>query len=133
MGTAGEDTRSFSIALVAYSPEGLDAFPNSGISQNGWIRNFWFDWLVADDFPFIRHLNHGWQYVIYVPDELLTGYEYYLYDYKLGSWLYTTPALYPNLSSYGLGTWLYYIEGTGNGFDEDRTFYNFATGEDITG
>jgi cyclophilin family peptidyl-prolyl cis-trans isomerase len=82
-GTAGDESRTFEIFLIAYNPEALEAFPTSFIYQEGWIDNSWFDWLVADDFPYIRHLNHG--------------------------------------------------EGTGNGFDEDRTFYNYSTGEDITG
>ena len=132
-GTGAGDTRSFSIFLIAFNPQALEAFPNSSILADGWLESSWFGFLVADDFPYIQHLNHGFQYVIYVEGPTPLTSTFYLYDYQLGSWLYTTPSRYPYLYSYGLDTWLWYQEETGNGVDGDRTFYNFATGQYIQG
>lgn len=133
IGTGAGDTRNFDIFLVAFNPDALEAFPTSNILPEGWLENSWFGFLVADDFPYVQHLNHGFQYIIYVQGETLLSSTFYLYDYQLGSWLYTTPGRYPYLFSYSLDTWLWYEEGTGNGVDGDRTFYNYATGQYIQG
>jgi cyclophilin family peptidyl-prolyl cis-trans isomerase len=132
-GTSGSEERSFDIFLIAFNPDALAAFPTSFILQEGWLENSWFDFLVADDFPMIQHLNHGYQYVVWIEGDNSLTSTYYLYDYRLGSWLYTTPTTYPLLYSYGLEAWLFYERGTGNGVDEDRLFYNYATGEWIGG
>jgi cyclophilin family peptidyl-prolyl cis-trans isomerase len=128
-GTSGTEERTFDTFLIAYNPQALEAFPTSFIRQGGWLENSWFTWLVADDFPYIRHLNHGYQYVILVEGNTVSSGTFYLYDYKLGSWLYTRPASYPLLYAYSLNAWLWYERDTGNGFDEDRIFYNYSTGE----
>ena len=133
VGNGGGDTRNFEIFLIAYNPDALEAFPTSNILADGWLENSWFGFLVADDFPYIQHLNHGFQYVIWAEGASILSSMFYLYDYQLGSWLYTTPGLYPHLFSYGLNTWLWYEEESGNGVDGDRTFYNYATGEYIQG
>ncbi|MEX0324461.1 MAG: peptidylprolyl isomerase [Puniceicoccaceae bacterium] len=133
VGEGAGDTRNFEIFLVAFNPSALEAFPVSDILPDGWLENSWFGFLVADDFPYIQHFNHGFQYVVYVEGENVLSSTFYLYDYQLGSWLYTTPNTYPFLFSYALDTWLWYEEGTGNGVDGDRTFFNYATGENIQG
>lgn len=120
-GTAGDQSVSFTLSVVAYDPDALDKFPSSNIDTSGWLDNAWFGWLYADDFPTITHANHGYQYV----SDAGSANIHYLYDYKLDSWLYTTVSFYPYLYVYSLGKWVYYSLGTGDGFEQPRWFYVF--------
>lgn len=118
-GTDGSTSASFQADVIAYSPEALDQFPSSTIYPGGWLENTWFGWVAAEEIPFIRHLNHGYQFV----DESSTPTVLYLYDFNLETWLYTTSSLYPTLYNFGLEKWLYYTEGSGDGFNELRWFW----------
>ena len=122
-GSAGGDEVSFETNLIGYNREALQRFPRSVIRQGGFLENDWFGFLIAEDYPYIQHLNHGYQYVADT-----TGNFLYLYDYQLGTWLYTTRTLYPHLYAYGSATWVWYTEGSGNGVNIPRWFYNYSTG-----
>jgi cyclophilin family peptidyl-prolyl cis-trans isomerase len=129
-GTNGSTTASFVFDAIAYNPEALDQFPNSTIRQGGWLESNWFGWILAEDYPFITHTNHGYQYV----DESSVPTVVYLYDFNLESWLYTTTSLYTSSSdpeedefavlyNFGIAKWLLYLKGSGNGFTEPRWFW----------
>ena len=62
-GTSSSGSSGIEITLVAYNEAALEKFPSSSIHEEGWISNSWYGWLIADDYPFIRHYNHGHQYV----------------------------------------------------------------------
>ena len=132
-GTGAAESRSFEFNLIAYNPAALEAFPTSNIYQGGWIENSWFGWLVADDYPEIQHLNHGYQYVLRTVDDSALQADFYLYDYQLGSWLYTRSTTYPFLYAYALNTWVWYQLDSGTGSGNNRWFYNYATGEWFNG
>lgn len=129
-GTNGSTTASFEVDVLAYNPDALDQFPGSVIRQGGWLENSWYDWILAEDYPFITHTNHGIQYV----DESSSPTAVTLYDLNLESWLYTTPSLYTSDSNpeedefglfyhYELDRWLLYLKGSGDGFTTPRWFW----------
>jgi cyclophilin family peptidyl-prolyl cis-trans isomerase len=129
----GNQTTSFEMDLTGYNPEGLDAFPDATIHQGGFIESPWYGWLVAEEFPFIQHLNHGYQYLVQVPNEPPQSDDFYIYDFSLGSWLYSNEIVYPFIYAYALDGWIWYFPGTGSGGGGDRYFYNYATNEWFTG
>ncbi|HSH08866.1 MAG TPA: hypothetical protein VK995_00665, partial [Oceanipulchritudo sp.] len=87
----------------------------------------WYGYMLADTFPTVWHYNHGYQHITTYFNETNLATYFYIYDYKLGSWLYTTSTLYPHLYNYKLGTWTWYQKDSGNGVDLKRWFYNYAT------
>lgn len=121
-----EGTAAFTIDLTGYNAQALEAFPNATIATDGWLESDWYGWLLADPFPYVQHLNHGYQYI----DPASSTSVFYIYDYKLQSWLYTTSALYshqngPYLYAYRPAVWLMYNEDSGDGFDNPRWFWAF--------
>jgi cyclophilin family peptidyl-prolyl cis-trans isomerase len=128
-GSFGGQNRSIEIDLVGYSEDALRAFPGSVIHAEGFIDNPWYGWLVADGFPYIQHLNHGYQYVNASLSEFLDDNDYYIFDFTMGTWLYSKADFYPYLFDYSRNAWVWYVEGTGNGDSEKRWFFNFNTGE----
>jgi cyclophilin family peptidyl-prolyl cis-trans isomerase len=121
-GTSASGTSEFEIELIAMNPGALDKFPSSTIYGDGWISNIWYGWLIADDYPLIRHYNHGYQYV----SEASTTQTMYIYDYRLGSWLYTRSSLYPYFYAYARDGWIWYQKDSGNGADLARFFYDYT-------
>ena len=132
-GSALGQERSIEIDLVGYSPEALRSFPASVIHEGGWIENPWYGWMVADEFPYIQHLNHGYQYVIVSFGDFADEHDYYIYDFQLGSWLYSKGLFYPLIYVYNQNAWIWYFEGSGNGANLLRWFYNYGTGEYFQG
>ena len=121
-GTSASGTSEFEIALFAYNQAALEKFPSSSIHADGWIDNSWYGWLIADDYPFIRHYNHGYQYV----SDTGTSQTFYIYDYRLGSWLYTRSSLYPFLYVYAKSSWFWYQPDSGNGANLARWFWDYS-------
>jgi len=126
-GTYSGSSQTFRMNLTAYNPDALDAFPNFRVYQEGWMESSWYGYMLADTFPVVWHYNHGYQYVTTYLNETTYATYFYIFDFKLGSWLYTTTTLYPYLYNYKLGTWTYYQKDSGNGVDLKRWFYNYAT------
>ena len=119
---AAGNTAAFRMNLVGYNPEAIIQFPVSSIYQGGWLDNIWYEWMYAENFPIIQHLNHGYQYIV----SAATANAIYAYDYKLQSWLYTSQTVYPYFYSFELGRWVYFNSAWGgNGFDQKRWFYVF--------
>jgi cyclophilin family peptidyl-prolyl cis-trans isomerase len=116
---ADGETVSFTMDLIAYSEAALNKFPASTLDTSGWLESSWYGWLYGEYFPEITHANHGPQYVY--PDDSIALH--FIYDYNLGSWLYTSTSQYPYLFVYSLNTWVYYSLGSGNGFGTSRWFY----------
>jgi cyclophilin family peptidyl-prolyl cis-trans isomerase len=121
---AGSQTADFTLNLTGYNPEALEAFPGATIFQRGFIESDWYGFLVAEDYPLLQHLNHGYQYAI----EASPG-SFYIYDYLMDSWLFLNEATYPHLFSYSRNTWMWYVSGTGDGVSASRYFYNYAAGD----
>lgn len=113
------------IPITLRQPNVLEQyFPGLGPDTNGWHESAWYGWFSTDDFDSTRnifHGFHGWQYCW--GDG---GAAYYLYDYGLGSWLYTSPTLYPYLYTWlWEGAWLLYQDRSGdpNDANKPRWFY----------
>lgn len=73
-------------------------------------------------YPYLYHSDLGFEYVI--PS---TGADngVYLYDFKLQSFLYTSPTLYPYFYNFKESAFYYYFVGT----TAPRVFFDFATGQ----
>lgn len=112
---------SFEIYLIGYNSAAIDQFPSSSIYQEGWLENSWYGWMNAEAYPYILHLNHGYQMV----GEESTPNTLYVYDYALKAWLFSNVAIYPNLYHYGIEKWLYFLETSGAEEGSERWFYLF--------
>ena len=73
-------------------------------------------------FPFLYSTDLGYEYFI-----ASTGSDSgaYLYDFSLGTFLFTSPSLYPYLYNFNTSSFYYYFTGTTN----PRSFYDFGTGK----
>ena len=82
---------------------------------------------------FIYHLDMGYEYWFDAAD----GHDgIYFYDFKSGSFFYTSPGFpFPYLYDFNLNTFLYYYPDPNNpsryNTNDTRYFYNFATGQII--
>ena len=70
-------------------------------------------------YPYLYQTNLGFEYV--VPSAGDAGI--YLYDFKLQTFLFTSPTLWPYLYNFNEGGFDYYFTNTTN----PRVFYSFAT------
>jgi len=122
---SGQD-RSFDVFLTGYNPDALDAFPVYTIEQGGWMTSNWYGRMQADTFPAVFHENHGYQGIHKVVNPVTGGFQYYIFDSRLDSWIYTTSGLYPILYVFNMDTWLEYVEGTGNGLNMPRWFWDYG-------
>lgn len=122
-------TQSMDVYILGMNPEALFTFPDSTIHRSGFISNDWYGWLAADDYPYIQHLNHGYQYVYFYYGDDPSQDAWYFYDFRSNSWLYTRPDYYPHLFAYARDSWLWYVLGTGNGVDEQRWFFDYKLGD----
>jgi cyclophilin family peptidyl-prolyl cis-trans isomerase len=122
-------SHQFEVDLVGYNKEALRALPASVIHPGGWIDNPWYGWVTAEEFPFIQHLNHGYQYMIVTFSDFPDNHDYFIYDFKMGGWLHTSASIYPYMFMYSLNSWVWYVEGSGNGANAKRWFFNFNSGQ----
>jgi cyclophilin family peptidyl-prolyl cis-trans isomerase len=117
--SGSDQNANFEFDVIGYNERALDQFPQSIINQGGWLENSWYGWIAADTFPEIFHPNHGYQFV----GESESSAVFEAFDRRLGSWIFTSPTLYPSMFIYAINKWVHYLEDTGNGVDEDRWFY----------
>lgn len=128
--TDDDQTASFTIDLTAFDPEALRRFPSASIEQGGRLNSPWYGSFEADsEFPYIRHDNHGRQYLAPSEDRNVL----FFYDFQLESWLYTSQILYPTFYNYSRQEWIRYQLDTGDGETEPRWFYNFSASDDEDG
>lgn len=81
-----------------------------------WWYSQWFEFYAPSDSEgWIYHFEHGYLFVEQRDDDKI-----YLYDLRLGTWMYTTPESYPNMFNVTEGAWYYYYGTNRNG----RIFYN---------
>lgn len=97
----------------------VQTFPNA---YRSWIGEF----SKAPDSNWIYHVDHGW---LFESESSGTG-ESFLYDPRLGGWLYTSATTYPYLYGYPIAGWLYFFEDITGTFDLPRVFFNFV-GQDF--
>lgn len=72
-------------------------------------------------FPWIFHLQHGWWFTVCRSAQE----DFFFFDLALKAWLYTSPAIYPNIYAFGpFNEWFFYAEGTTN----PRMFINLSSG-----
>ncbi len=128
-GSWNDQTRSFRTVLRGYNEEALKTFPAYSIEQGGWLVSAWYGRMQAETFPVIFHENHGTQTVNRVNNAENGAVDYYIYDTRLGSWLWTAAELYPMFYVFGMDAWVEYVEDTGNGLDQPRWFWNYTTEE----
>ena len=71
-------------------------------------------------YPYLYQTNLGFEYVV---PSTAGDAGVYLYDFKLGTFLFTTPSLWPYLYNFNEGALDYYFTNTTN----PRVFYSFKT------
>ena len=88
-------------------------------------RSSWFGRYahMVDDPDWIRHREHGFQYVIMGQAPEIDGF--FLHDLDLGL-LWTRADLYPWIYDIHGGEWIHYFRGTGA--DGQRIFFSLTTG-----
>jgi hypothetical protein len=100
--TLNEGTRaSFVVAELGAQSLQIGPFRNLYEGENGYVWSPWFQWFAPDTLPWVYHYNFGW---IYVPAD--SENSFFFYDLEAG-WLYTEPALFPNIYSYEMPGWIY--------------------------
>lgn len=89
---------------------------------NGWRHSNWYGWFNDLLYPFISHVEHGWQYCLGDSQNSFS-----VYDYALRSWIVVSKNRYPlvYLSGRNAG-WYWYFTG---GQSPNRWFYSYATGQ----
>ena len=98
------------------------SFPNGQI----------FGYYSLQYYPWVYHLDMGWEYFLNAGDASNGGY---LYDGSSGTFFYTAPNLFPYLYDFSLKAWLYYspdATSPGHYTSNPRYFYNYSTGKWIT-
>ncbi|MDX2109844.1 MAG: lamin tail domain-containing protein [Verrucomicrobiota bacterium] len=96
----------------------LAAFPDLVDNGTGLWHSAWYGDLLPDAYPWIWHLQHGWQYVAPAGGQSL-----WLYDAAWGKWTWTSSSVYPFVFESSEACWFYYIPGS----NQPRFFYNFKT------
>jgi hypothetical protein len=69
-------------------PELRQMWTDAESFDGGWVRSTWYGWFLRDDWPWIIHAEHGYQYPIY------NEFGLYLYDFSLGAWIFASQPLY---------------------------------------
>lgn len=97
--------------------DAVEIFPGT---YRSWVGNF----SKAGETGWIYHHQHGWLLEAAVNGDNTASY---LYDPRLGGWLYTSSTIYPFLYGYPLANWLYFFEDITGTFDLPRVFYSYAS------
>lgn len=82
-----------------------------------WFESPWFGAYNTTFAPWIFHSSHNYIYID--PSSIIT--DVYFFDPVIDSWIYTDPAIYPNLYSFDGQGWLYFYTET----VAPRVFYRY--------
>jgi len=80
----------------------------------------------------IYHVDLGYEGIVAAND---AANGVYMYDFKSGHWLYTSPSTFPFMYDFTLKAWLYYFPAQGNTghySSNPRNFVNMTTGQFFT-
>ena len=110
--------------LVEFTPSGfVDPFEGVDLG-GGFFFSSWYGIYNPQFFPWVFHIEHGWQFVFVVQ----VG-EVFLYDLICDQFWWTTSAFNPlTIFSFELGQFIFYFQGTSN----PRDFVNLETEEFFT-
>ena len=110
--------------LVEFTPSGfVDPFEGVDLG-GGFFFSSWYGIYNPQFFPWVFHIEHGWQFVFVVQ----VG-EVFLYDLICDQFWWPTSAFNPlTIFSFELGQFIFYFQGTSN----PRDFVNLETEEFFT-
>jgi len=91
-----------------------------GVGGN-WNFSPWYGFYNDENFPWIFHDQHGWQFLSRAQGGANASW---IYDLSLG-WLWVSEEAYPSVYSVSERSWLYYDEST----ESPRWFYHFDNNE----
>lgn len=75
--------------------------------HGSWAHSSWYGWFEFASYPYVYHLEHGWQYVAQADQDGAS-----VYDYGLASYLMVNRASYPWIYKYGKNaSWYFYFQG----------------------
>jgi hypothetical protein len=86
-----------------------------------------FGYYNLNNFPYIYHMDMGWEYFVDANNATHGGY---FYDFADGVFFYTEPGMFPYLYDFSANTWMYYApqSGTPDRYTSNpRWFYNLST------
>lgn len=78
-------------------------------------------------YPYVYHVDMGWEYVVDGDDGANGAY---FYDFTDGAWVYSQPEIFPFLYDFKRDAWLWYqpADGTADHYTSNpRKFYDFTT------
>jgi hypothetical protein len=78
-------------------------------------------------FPYVYHLDMGWEYYI---DSGNSNHGAYFYDFSDGAFFYTEPGMFPFIYDFSVNAWMYYLPQSGSTdryTSNPRWFYNYST------
>ena len=111
------------ILSVGFSPPELYLFKSVELASSLYFSE-WYGIYFAFDFPWLFHVQHGWQYVFPVR----IG-EVFLYDLESEDFWWTTCNFQPfTFYSFSRKAFIFYFQGT----SQTREFVNLETGEFFT-
>lgn len=98
-------------------------FPAVTEVNGDWARVPWFGrgWMVADDLPWVLHLDHGLIFIAHA-----TSSSVWFYDPALQAWLYTGSGLVGYYYVSRTNNWVYFLATTE--WSTGRWFYDYASG-----
>jgi hypothetical protein len=86
-----------------------------------------FGYYNLNNFPYIYHLDMGWEYFFDANNAAHGGY---FYDFSDSTFFYTEPGLFPYVYDFKVNAWMYYApkSGTSDHYTSNpRWFYNLST------
>ncbi len=134
VGSVGGNAASVTTFALATPPPAAPFFSgqaelNGGFYYLAFPNGIPFGYYTFEFFPFLYHDDLGFEYFVNANDGQSGAY---LYDFKLGTFLYTNPTLFPYLYNYATNSFFYYYPDTnraGHYTTNPRVFYNFGNGQ----
>jgi uncharacterized repeat protein (TIGR01451 family) len=78
----------YAVDAEGLNPEIRQIWPDAESVEGGWVRSTWYGWFLEEDWPWIIHAEHGYQFPIY------NEFGVYLYDFFLGAWIFANQSNY---------------------------------------
>lgn len=89
----------YAVTTDGLPPELRQMWTDAERHDGGWVRSAWYGWFLDEDWPWIIHAEHGYQFPVN------SNFGLYLYDFPLKTWFFVTRAAYfndPNFATFHL-------------------------------
>jgi hypothetical protein len=93
-------------SLDARNSPAADTFLSAAEPHGTWMHLNWYGWFEVTYYPYVYHLEHGWQMVAGAGKDSVV-----VYDYGLCSYVMTNETVYPWIYKYGTNESWYRFAG----------------------